>query len=100
MCDRGTFSTSDIGQVIRKTCQIPEVDDPLFGNPAYMIDGGNGKYRLLYDENAAYDEHLGIPYASFYGTVAGSQSVTLESGGATTAEFPMQSVVTAGAPPI
>lgn len=88
-----------IGQVIRKTGQILGVEDPLFGNPAYLIDGGNGEYHLLYDENVTYDEHLNIPYASLYGTAAGLQIVTLKSGGTVTvAAFNAENIMMAGAP--
>ena len=68
---------SYVGQVVKGTGQIVGIEELPLDGLAYLIDTGNDEYYLLYDDQVRHGE---TGYALFYGTVAGLQTIELESG--------------------
>ena len=69
---------SYIGQVVKETGQIISIEDLSFGGLTYLVDSGNNEYYTLYDDQIVDDAER--DYVLFYGTVAGSGIIQLESG--------------------
>ena len=74
---------SYIGQVVKETGQIISIEELSFGDLAYLVDSGNNEYYMLYDDQIVDDAKRG--YVLFYGTVAGSGIIQLESGNSVSA---------------
>ena len=70
---------SYIGEIISESGKVSSIVEIAFGSEGYLIDAGGGAYYVLYDDDIMYDTPEN---ALFYGTVAGLQTIELESGGA------------------
>ena len=74
---------SYIGQVVKEAGQIISIEELSFGDLAYLVDSGNNEYYMLYDDQIVDDAKR--DYVLFYGTVAGSGIIQLESGNSVSA---------------
>lgn len=84
-----------LGSVVKETGKIVSVEEIAFGELAYLVDAG-GEYYMLYHPTVGLDD-AGW-YTSFYGTVAGLDTVQLSGEGVRAVFLNGEDVILSDAP--